>query len=468
MKRSYKELLSNTAVFAVSNVLSKLLLMLLLPIYTNQLTTEQYGVVELATNISYLVIPFASLAIQDAVFRFTVDNSIEARLVYKNAFWVLAMGVLILLAGSAMVFFYVPLRQWRWWFWGFSTLSMYRNAMSLYAKGTDRTKTFAIDGVLYNAVLAAANIILLCGFKLKVEGYFSAMLIAQGCSILYLYLNVDKPTIGYVFELPLDTDSLRRMLLYSAPLILNSISWSLTHTVDRVMLEAMRSTGDVGIYSAASKIPSLISTVMNIFIQAWTISAIRNFEDGEGKKFYAQVFHYAQMLLVFVTLGVLLINNRIVVMLFGGDFKQAVRYTPVLMLATSALFYSNYFGPVFSSVQKSKVLMLTTLAGMLVNALLNYVFIMYWGIFGACLATLISNVVVSVSRIVLAKRIYTFEIDWALFTLGWLLLLAAFFATLFAGGLAEVILLGIIALALLFYRKNLGGMVQLIKQRIKG
>ena len=112
--------------------------------------------------------------------------------------------------------------------------------------------------------------------------------------------------------------------------------------------------------------------------------------------------------------------------------------------------------------------MLTTLAGMLVNALLNYVFIMYWGIFGACLATLISNVVVSVSRIVLAKRIYTFEIDWALFTLGWLLLLAAFFATLFAGGLAEVILLGIIALALLFYRKNLGGMVQLIKQRIKG
>ena len=468
MKKNYKELLSNTAVFAISNLLSKILLMLLLPIYTGELTTEQYGVVELATNISLLIIPFVSLAIQDAVFRYTVDKSLNRNTVFKNAFWILVLGTSILLIISSFLFLYDPLCDWRWWFWGFASLNMIRSTLCLYAKGTDKTKVFAIDSILYNGFLAVNNIVFLVFLGYKIEGYFLSIIISQVISIGYILYNVEKPNLKEIFTFPLDNDSIIKMLRYSTPLVLNSISWNLAHTTDRLMLDSMRNTSDVGIYSAASKIPSLISTVMNIFVQAWTISAIRNFTDKEAEKFYEKVFQFVQVLLVIVTLGIMMVNNRILVILLGDDFKIAIKYTPILMMATSVLFYSNFIGPVFSSVQKSKSLMYTTLIGTIFNVILNYYLICNIGILGACIATFISNTIVSVLRMILARKIFYFYVDWFRFLIGWLFIICACIATMNFENYSELIILGLIFCYLVINKKNLKDLVNQIMKSVRG
>jgi len=467
MKKSYKELLTNTVVFAVSSILSKVLLMLLLPVYTNTLTPEQYGTIELATNLSLLLIPFVSFAIQDAVFRFTVDNSIDRLIVFKTSFWVLSFGGLLLGVCSIVLYFYEPLRIWRWWFWCFSVLSMFRSALCLYTKGTEHTTVFAIDGIVYNLILAVTNIVLLCFFKLRIEGYFSALIIAQSFSIIYLLWNVEKPSFRELIKLPIDSEIAKIMLLYSAPLVLNSISWNLAHTVDRIMLESMRTKADVGIYSVASKIPSLISTIMSIFIQAWSISAIRSYGDKDGKDFYSSVFQYVEMMLVLVTIFVLLINNHVVVLLFGSEFRQAVMYTPILMIATSTLFYSNYFGPIFSSVKKSKLLMQTTLTGTVINVVLNYLLIARWGIYGATAATLASNTVISFLRMYLARKIYPFKVDWFILAVGWGLIIFSCCSAMMAGEKAEVYILCALIFAVIIYRKELKVIISQILHKLK-
>jgi O-antigen/teichoic acid export membrane protein len=174
------------------------------------------------------------------------------------------------------------------------------------------------------------------------------------------------------------------------------------------------------------------------------------------------------MILMIATLGVLLINNRILVYLFGGDFRQAVSYTPILMVAASILFYSNYFGPIFSSVQKSKTLMTTTFAGTVVNIVLNMILIRLWGIYGACIATLVSNAVVSISRICLSRRIYLFTIDWKTFMIGWFFLMIACIATLFVGKYAEAIDGLLIVFTFIMYKSHLQSAFEQIKQRLKG
>ena len=75
----YKELASNTAIFAISNIISKIVLSCLLPIYVRVLTTNEYGTAELLTTVSSLVVPVFSLAIQDAMFRFGLKDEHTAK-----------------------------------------------------------------------------------------------------------------------------------------------------------------------------------------------------------------------------------------------------------------------------------------------------------------------------------------------------------------------------------------------------
>ena len=69
----YLRLLSDVGVFAVGNLLAKLIQYFLLPLYTSAMTTETYGTAELLNNLSEMLFPIVTLAIYEAVFRFAVD-----------------------------------------------------------------------------------------------------------------------------------------------------------------------------------------------------------------------------------------------------------------------------------------------------------------------------------------------------------------------------------------------------------
>ena len=66
----YKVLLSNTAVFAVGNILVKLIAFVLMPLYTSALTTEEYGVSELLNSTTEIIIPLVTVCIIEALYRF--------------------------------------------------------------------------------------------------------------------------------------------------------------------------------------------------------------------------------------------------------------------------------------------------------------------------------------------------------------------------------------------------------------
>ena len=45
-----------------------------------------------------------------------------------------------------------------------------------------------------------------------------------------------------------------------------------------------------GLYSVAHKIPSILSILVTIFVQAWQISANEEFEKSDRSEFYSKVF----------------------------------------------------------------------------------------------------------------------------------------------------------------------------------
>ena len=70
----YKTLLSNTMIFAMGNILIKLISFILMPLYTSYLTSAQYNTSELLNSTIEIVIPIATLCIIDALYRFSIED----------------------------------------------------------------------------------------------------------------------------------------------------------------------------------------------------------------------------------------------------------------------------------------------------------------------------------------------------------------------------------------------------------
>lgn len=74
MKKNYKYLLKNIGFLTISQFASKFLSFFLVPLYTNILTPEEYGIYDLVATTIYLLIPIATLNIGEAVIVFTLDK----------------------------------------------------------------------------------------------------------------------------------------------------------------------------------------------------------------------------------------------------------------------------------------------------------------------------------------------------------------------------------------------------------
>lgn len=67
-------LIKNTMIFTLGNLGSKLISFFLIPLYTNALTTTEYGVVDLIATVGTVAAPVLTLNICESVMRFALDK----------------------------------------------------------------------------------------------------------------------------------------------------------------------------------------------------------------------------------------------------------------------------------------------------------------------------------------------------------------------------------------------------------
>ena len=84
-QEKYKSLLSNTAIFALSSMMSKLLVFLIMRHYTEILSPAEYSVADRIITTSDLLMPFVMVSTSDAIFRFTLDDTKKAQIYDKYA-----------------------------------------------------------------------------------------------------------------------------------------------------------------------------------------------------------------------------------------------------------------------------------------------------------------------------------------------------------------------------------------------
>lgn len=405
----YKVLLSNTAVFAVGNILVKLIAFVLMPLYTSALTTEEYGVSELLNSTTEIVIPIATVCIIEALYRFSIDKDVDYKSLFANAFRIIIMGDVIVFNGCVIskVFFSY---EYAFYFCGLYICTTFYKMTTQFARGLGHVKRYAFYGVLNSLSLVICNVIFIVKLHGGVGAYLSSFTVAYGIAGVAAFLMSKE--YKYFSLKKDDRQLLREMLKYSVPSIPNMISWWVNSVSDRYILILFWNAGIVGLYTAASKLPAMINLVSSIFQQAWQYSAAKEIESEGNADFFSTVLR-GYLYICVGACGFLILFNKIICrILLKTEFYTAWKFVPLLLLAAMFGCISTYFGTFYQALKKNKMLMVSTVTGAVLNLILNFALIPAYGGFGAAVATVMSYIVVTVIRVIDVKKRINLCIQW--------------------------------------------------------
>lgn len=285
----YRTLARNTVIISAGTLLSKLVTFFMVRFYTGVLSPAEYGTGDLLITTVSLLMPFVSFGISDGVFRFLPEytrgkNSVFSIGIYMVTAGTVLLVVLLPILGLAPgVRGYLPLLA-------FMTIAAcYHSVCEQYVRASGDTMLFAEQGLLNTLLVVTLNILLLTVLPLGVTGYVLSVGLADCLSTGYL---VCKRRLWRRLTRHPDRKLLRKMLRYSIPLIPTTVFWWITSVSDRYMISAMLGSEANGIYTVANKLPTMLTLLSGVLLQAWQYSAVSEAKSSlrEQVSFYSNVW----------------------------------------------------------------------------------------------------------------------------------------------------------------------------------
>lgn len=409
-KDFFKGLINNTIIFAFGTIGSKAILFILIPLYTNVLSKEEFGKAEFIITIGQLLAPIIAFGTYDGFFRFALRKEHDINDLIANNFIVISIGITFLIAISPILCFYTPIKGYVIYVLLLVISQVLYFEVFNLLKVLDYNKTYSILSIIQALLLVCLNLVLLCRYKFGVKGYLLSTIISTFTVTVFAglrclgALNIRKGRIN--------AEIIKSLVLFSIPLSINSISWWGIHSSNKIIIESVIGLSALGLYSAASKLPSLLNILIIIFQQAWRLSSIKSFDEDDFNKKNQIILEKYVCLIIALSIVLSCFIKDIMKYYVGKEFFEAWRIVPLLIVSTIFSALSSYCGPLLEAKKDSKTIMNTTLLGCAINIISNYLLIKQIGVLGIPVATLISYVAISFARMrQLNKTKKLFKID---------------------------------------------------------
>lgn len=409
MKTILKSLAGNTFIFAIGNSVSILLTFVMVPFYTKILSPADFGISDILTTTTAMLVPLVSLNVFSAIFRFALDD--------ENHIEIFTNGLLISLIGgflSLVVSGILSLLGIKYSFLVgvYLGITLLLNLFQNFTRGINKVKSFAISGIIATLSNVLSNVILMWVFKFGLNGYLYSLIISALITTIFLFINNKLYT--YISLNKKSWSNTKDLLIYSIPMIPNSFAWWLTNDANKLIILAFVGPSANGIFAIANKIPTMVTTIFGMFSNAWQMTAVKEKEKSYTTELYSLTFN-----LMFG--GILIINAIVVVLIqwFMGfyvsdKFYNAWKLVPILLMTSFFSNMSAFFGTTYLVAKKTKGLFTTTIWGTTINIALSFVLVPLIGINGAAISGAVGFFIVSILRLKQTSEWIKIQIEWKL------------------------------------------------------
>lgn len=397
MKQRNQYLMKNTIIFAIGNFGTKMISFFLVPLYTNLLSPEEYGVVDLILIIGTVLIPFLTFNIADGIMRFALDKDADYTQITR-------IGLIMMIFSTVAIFLLMPFFQMSEPLEDYAVLVCVFTVTLGYSqialgnlRGQEKLLQYSIGNIIQSFAIALLNIIFLSGFEKRVEGYLWAYIIANCLTTIYALIAGNMKDIFRGFRIQISL--LKEMFIYSIGLMPNALMWWIMNSSDRIMITAFLGSTANGLFAVAYKIPTLLTTVANTFTQAWSYSAIREVESADKEDYSNRVYNGLVAVVLLLSCGMILFIKPFFKFYVEKSYYIAWRYAPLLIISFVFITLSTFVGTTYIVYKDSKGFLKGGILGAGFNIILNLILIPQIGINGAGLATAIGYIFVFIYRV---------------------------------------------------------------------
>lgn len=443
MFESLKRLTKHSAVYGIGHIFTRVINFLLLPLYTNELPTDEFGAYAVLFTFLAVMIIIYTYGIDAAFLRFFIlsDETKNRKQVFSTAFWGVALAACLL---SIVIYVFRD-------FWSsllytqgdyshlirLGSLILLFDALAilpfLYLRAEERSVLYTVLKFVNVIINVTLNIYFIVILGKGVEGIFLANVYASGLTFLMisfiLFRNISLQFSSGVFK---------ELVSFGLPYLPATLAVVLLDVIDRVLMERLAGLDATGIYNAGVKLGLFMALFVAAFRFAWQPFFLATSKQEDAKQIFAKVLTYFTMLGTLIFLAISFFIEEIVRLqvfgksLIGPEFWDGTQVVPAILLAYLLFGVYVNFTVGIQLEKKTKVMPVVTGSGVLINIVLNLILIPRFGMMGAAYAKIAGYAVMCTALYIFAQRVYNIEYEF-----GRLLKLAAVTAVLFFLGTIE-------------------------------
>ena len=336
-----------SAIYGAGSIAATLLGIVLLPLYTRELTPAQFGDAELALRIVLAVAIVARLGLVNSFFRFffDYDDPERRRRVVQTAFWALQATTLLWALITALASRWLGQSV-------FTTPDAGQDLVLMIALGVyvsvnyeltsalfrvqERPIAFSVRTILNLIATAVLSYVFLVHLHMGPVGLLLGAYLGQ--MIIYVGVLLEqRHWLGFGLDRPLLGD----MLKFGVPLMpAGAAMWAVT-LINRPIVLAVSTPATLGILGAGFRIGTGVLLLVNAFQLAWPAFAYSIKDDGEAKRTYAAVMGLYLAFMGWAALSVALLAPWFLRLLTTEPYwGAAAAITPI---AIAGPLYGGYF-----------------------------------------------------------------------------------------------------------------------------
>ena len=389
---SRNTLIKNTTIYALGDIIPRLIGFISLPILTRYLSPSDYGIVNYVNTLNTFLLALGFLCVNTyfLVFYYRSKNKEEQKKLLGNlsSFIILFNALLVIILLFFGEYFFIALGS-KIAFYPYIIIAVFTNFFNLFSilpsalfRALEKPLPLTILNISRGIIAFALTLVLVIYFDYTALGVLYANLIVN-----FIFAFVFMYMIRHHIIWNLNFKQIKEALAFSLPLVPGAIAYYLTTISDRILIDKYLSLSDLGIYGIAAT----IALILNIF----SFGAYKAFEPyifkNWGSDQFESVFQNIRNSYVYVLLiGALLLcvfSKEFFLLLTDVQFHSAYRYVPMIIIGVYSSSLSLLYGTIITAKGKTKINSMIVIIGATISVTLNVMFLPKYGLITAAVVS---------------------------------------------------------------------------------
>lgn len=418
MYSDIKRFLGHSAIYFIGNFLNRLGIFLLLPIYTNYLTPEEYGTIELVFVAIAILRVFLGMRLSHATLRFyfeyeTVDDrkKLISSSMISGIFWCFFLLLLLLyFSENLSLLFFKDMSYKNLLLLGFVIMffEVSSEVPIAYLRAKEHSIFYVMTSLLQLLLRIILNIYLIVYLERGITGILLGNLISAiifwGCLFGFTFWNSG---------LRLDFSKVIAIWKYSYPLVLASLPALAIKNSDRIFLTWYASLEVVGLYALAIRFGmALRSFILEPFQLNFGSFRFSIMKQDNAKEINSRMLTYFVYIVSFVGLFLTLFSREVIEVMASKSFMEVYKVVPLIIVTTiiNGAVYILQTGILVE--KKTYYVSYISIVTALFNVMLLSILVPSIGIYGAALSLLFASLIEMVLTYRISQKIYPVAFEY--------------------------------------------------------